>query len=36
MTSVVGTFNAMGNYLLPMVIMKGTQIKPDWCIGAAA
>lgn len=28
-TTVVATFNAVGNYLPPMVIMKGKRIKPD-------
>lgn len=35
-TTVIATFNAMGQYSPPMVIFKGKRLKSEWCVGSSA
>jgi len=35
-TTVLATFNAMGQYCPPMVIFKGKHLKSEWCVGSSA
>ena len=34
-STVLATFNAVGQYSPPMVIFKGKRLKAEWCVGAS-
>lgn len=35
-TTVLATFNAVGQYCPPMIIFKGKRLKSEWCVGSSA